>query len=126
MTECTGCNRCANSQAQYDSINGAHKSFTRCGELVQGDGGGSNCANVIDAFVSERAMVNGTMQCQGHCGPIVAAGCQTFFFGHNPSTARSTAGTYVLNWRSCNPAACNNYCNAPTSNACFTTVASPP
>ncbi len=124
MTECTGCNRCGNSEAQYDSINGAHKSFRRCGELVQGSGGGSNCAGVIDQFVSERTLINGTMRCQGHCGPILVAGCQTFFFGHFGSFGTGAAGSYVLNWRSCG-AACDNYCNNPNSNACFSTPVSP-
>ena len=54
MVECLDCHECANSEAEYDRINGAHKSFGRCGELVQGKGGGPSYATVIDGFVSER------------------------------------------------------------------------
>merc|ERR1711991_1198215 len=70
---------------------------------------------------------NGVMRCQGHCGPILKSGCQTFFFGHSDGGVNedtSTAGTYVLNWRSCG-SKCESYCNNPTSNGCFTTAASP-
>ena len=35
MSECTCCHTCANSQAEFDSINGVHSSFTRCGEQSQ-------------------------------------------------------------------------------------------
>jgi hypothetical protein len=59
MVECTACHECANSEADYDKVNGAHASFTRCGERVQGEGGGATCAAVIDAFVSERNAGNG-------------------------------------------------------------------
>lgn len=120
MTECTCCNECANSQAEYDRINGAHKSFTRCGDRVQGVGGGQTCANVIDAFVSERTPdANGTWRCQGHCGPIVAHGCQTFFWGKS-----ETGNTHVLNWRTCDEAKCATYCDNPTRNGCFALNAS--
>ena len=82
MTECVCCHECTNSQAQYDGIYGAHKSFKRCGDRTQGSGGGPNCATVIDAFVSERkADENGIMKCEGHCGPILRHGCQTFHWG---------------------------------------------
>ena len=72
MTECVGCNSCANSQARFDRENGSHKSFKRCGELVQGVSGGANCAAAIDGFVAERALdsSDGIMKCQGHCGPM--------------------------------------------------------
>lgn len=127
MTECTGCNRCANSQALYDNKHGGHKSFRRCGERVQGVGFHENCAKVIDSFISERANVSGVMRCQGHCGPIVKHGCQTFSFGHSDGTTSppSARGTYVLNWRSCNKEVCEGYCNNPTSNECFSTPVSP-
>lgn len=47
MVECVGCHQCANSQAEYDSTHGAHASFTRCGENVQGEGGGANCMSLF-------------------------------------------------------------------------------
>eukprot|EP01084_Bolivina_argentea_P003100 5791_1 len=113
MTECTCCHNCANSQAEYDKNNGAHKSFKRCGDMVQGEGGGATCANVIDAFVSERAEdENGVVRCQGHCGPIVSHGCQTFFWGEYN-------GFHTLNWRTCNAEKCAEYCSDPSDNACF-------
>eukprot|EP01083_Nonionella_stella_P042816 115574_1 len=113
MTECTCCHDCANSQAEYDKNHKAHASFKRCGDMVQGEGGGANCARVIDMFVSERkADENGTMRCQGHCGPIVKHGCQTFFWGEYN-------GFHTLNWRTCNVEKCNEYCSNPTDNSCF-------
>lgn len=115
MTECTCCHECANSQAEYDTANGAHASFKRCGDMSQGEGGGSTCANVIDSFVSERTPdADGVWRCEGHCGPIVKAGCQTFFWGRAESSAKHT-----LNWRTCNPDTCQAYCDNPSDNACF-------
>ena len=120
MVECTACHECANSEAQYDSENGAHASFGRCGERVQGEGGGATCADVIDSFISERAPdENGVMRCQGHCGPIVASGCQTFFWGK----ARDS-NFHTLNWRSCNVDTCTSYC-ADNPGECFTHETSP-
>jgi hypothetical protein len=114
MTECVCCHECANSEALYDSENGAHSSFQRCGEMVQGEGGGSTCANVIDSFISERAAdADGVMRCTGHCGPIVKQGCQTFHWG------RTDGGFHTLNWRACNTDKCQGYCENPNSNECF-------
>jgi len=120
MVECTACHECANSQAQYDSTNGAHSSFTRCGEFVQGEGGGATCADVIDSFVSERAPdAEGIIRCEGHCGPIVAHGCQTFHWGK-----AADSNFHTLNWGNCDATTCQNYC---TDNAadCFTVETSP-
>ncbi|MEM7156634.1 MAG: hypothetical protein AAF799_27550 [Myxococcota bacterium] len=120
MVECTACHECANSEAQYDSENGAHASFGRCGENVQGEGGGATCADVIDSFVSERAPdEDGVMRCQGHCGPILAPGCQTFFWGK-----AMDSGFHTLNWRSCNVEACTSYCDENPGD-CFTHETSP-
>ncbi|MBU1534369.1 hypothetical protein KKF84_03560 [Myxococcota bacterium] len=120
MVECTACHECANSEAEYDAENGAHASFGRCGEHVQGEGGGATCADVIDAFVSERAPdEEGIMRCTGHCGPIVAHGCQTFFWGKDRDS-----GFHTLNWRSCNVAQCQSYC-ADNPTECFTHETSP-
>ncbi|MCA9522693.1 MAG: hypothetical protein KC609_17070 [Myxococcales bacterium] len=121
MVECTACHECANSQAAYDKLNGAHASFKRCGELVQGVGGGQTCADVIDSFVSERAPdENGIMRCTGHCGPILAHGCQTFFWGRDRDS-----GLHVLNWRSCNATLCQQYC-ADNPGDCFSVETSTP
>ncbi len=124
MTECVACHECANSEAQHDSVNGAHSSFGRCGELVQGEGGGPNCADVIDEFVAERNasanIINGTHYCRGHCGPIVTPGCTTFFWGK-----ASNSNSYTLNWGNCNVDTCNAYCSNPTAEACFTVPSSP-
>lgn len=120
MVECTACHACANSEAQYDSENGAHASFGRCGESVQGEGGGASCADVIDSFISERALdEEGVMRCQGHCGPIVSAGCQTFFWGKAVDS-----NFHTLNWRSCNSNTCESYC-ADNPGDCFTHETSP-
>lgn len=120
MVECTGCHECANSQAAFDKDNGAHASFKRCGESVQGEGGGATCADVIDGFVSERAPdENGVMRCQGHCGPILKPGCQTFFWGKD-----NDSNFHVLNWRSCNVDKCNSYCDENPGD-CFTHDTSP-
>ena len=120
MVECTACHECANSEAEYDADNGAHASFGRCGEMVQGEGGGATCADVIDAFVSERAPdEEGVMRCTGHCGPIVAHGCQTFFWGKDRDS-----GFHTLNWRSCNVEQCQSYCSE-NPGACFTHDTSP-
>jgi len=111
MVECVACHDCANSQADYDSANSAHASFTRCGDLSQGEGGGTNCANLIDSFVAERQVYNdsnGQVVCRGHCAPIVDSGCQTFFWGVTVN------GFYTIDWGTCNPTACNAYCNDPT------------
>jgi len=111
MVECIGCHECTNSQADYDSTHGSHASFMRCGDLSQGEGGGANCANVIDSFVAERQVFpdsNGQVVCRGHCGPIVEAGCTTFSWG------RTTGGFYTLDWGTCNQPACDGYCNDPT------------
>merc|ERR1719499_2486147 len=40
MTECVDCHECTNAQSEYDSKNGAHASFTDCGDMSQGQGGG--------------------------------------------------------------------------------------
>eukprot|EP00492_Amphilonche_elongata_P004648 TRINITY_DN5002_c0_g1_i1.p1 TRINITY_DN5002_c0_g1~~TRINITY_DN5002_c0_g1_i1.p1 ORF type:complete len:109 (-),score=17.19 TRINITY_DN5002_c0_g1_i1:143-469(-) len=93
MTECVDCHECANSQAEYDHHNGAHKSFKRCGDHEQGEGGGQTCANVIDAFVRERKVYpdsNGEKHCRGHCAPILAKGCQTFSWGRAKNSAFHT------------------------------------
>jgi hypothetical protein len=120
MVECTACHECANSEAEWDSTHGAHKSFTRCGEFVQGEGGGATCADVIDSFVSERAPdKDGVMRCEGHCGPILSPGCQTFFWGK----ARNSS-FHTLNWDSCNAQACKSFCDK-TPGACFTVATSP-
>ncbi len=120
MVECTACHECTNSQAETDSKNGAHASFTRCGDNVQGEGGGATCADVIDAFVSERAPdEKGVMRCTGHCGPIVAPGCQAFSWGK----ARGSDFT-TLDWGTCGASACEDYCkNHPGD--CFTHATSP-
>jgi len=120
MVECTACHACANSEAQYDAEHGAHASFGRCGENVQGEGGGATCADVIDAFVSERAPdENGVVRCEGHCGPIVAPGCQTFFWGK-----AKDSNFHTLNWRSCNVDTCQGYCD-DHPDECFTHETSP-
>jgi hypothetical protein len=120
MVECTACHECANSEAAWDADHGAHDSFQRCGEMVQGEGSGETCADVIDAFVSERAPDdNGIMRCTGHCGPIVAHGCQTFHWGRDDDS-----GFHTLNWRSCNVDQCQSYCDDNPS-ACFTHDTSP-
>lgn len=120
MVECVDCHECANSEAQFDSENGAHASFGRCGENVQGEGGGATCADVIDAFVSERAPdEDGIMRCQGHCGPILSPGCQTFFWGKAKDT-----NFHTLNWRSCNVDTCQSYCDDNPGD-CFTHDTSP-
>ncbi len=120
MVECTACHECANSEAVWDKENGAHNSFKRCGERVQGEGGGATCADVIDSFVSERAPdENGVKRCTGHCGPIVAHGCQTFHWGKDRNS-----GFHVLNWRSCNVEKCQNYCDENPGD-CFTHDTSP-
>ena len=111
MTECTCCHSCANAESEYDKQNGAHASFGQCGGFYsQGQGGGSSCAAVIDMFVSERAQFGG--KCEGHCGPIVAPGCQTFFWGEYN-------GFYTLDWGDCPWEECNNYCANPSKKQCF-------
>jgi len=120
MVECTACHECANSQAAWDKEHGAHDSFKRCGESVQGEGGGATCADVIDSFVSERKEdENGVMRCQGHCGPIVKHGCQTFHWGKDKDS-----GFHTLNWRSCNEEKCNTYCDENPGD-CYTHETSP-
>ncbi len=120
MVECVDCHPCANSEAEYDSQNGAHASFGRCGEHVQGEGGGATCADVIDAFVNERKPdENGIMRCEGHCGPILSAGCQTFFWGK----ARDS-NFHTLNWRSCKVETCTSWCDE-NPGECFTHETSP-
>lgn len=120
MVECTACHECANSEAEFDADNGAHASFGRCGEHVQGEGGGATCADVIDSFVSERAPdEDGVWRCTGHCGPIVARGCQTFFWGKDRDS-----GFHTLNWRSCNAEQCSRYCD-DNPGECFTHATSP-
>lgn len=120
MVECTACHECANSEAQWDSANGGHSSFTRCGEFAQGEGGGATCADVIDGFVSERAPdEHGIIRCTGHCGPIVAHGCHTFHWGK-----AADSGFHTLNWGNCDAATCQDYCsNNPVD--CFTHDTSP-
>lgn len=119
MVECTACHECVNSEAEYDSMNGAHASFTRCGEFVQGEGGGETCADVIDGFVSERAPdKDGVVRCTGHCGPIVAPGCRTFSWGK-----AKNSGFHTLNWDGCAADACQNYCTNNPSD-CFTVATS--
>jgi hypothetical protein len=120
MAECTACHECANSEAAWDKVHGAHNSFKRCGELVQGEGGGATCADVIDSFVAERAPdENGVMRCQGHCGPILSPGCQTFFWGKDKDS-----NFHTLNWRSCNVEKCQGYCK-DNPGECFTHETSP-
>ncbi len=120
MVECTACHECANSEAEWDKDNGAHNSFGRCGESVQGEGGGATCADVIDGFVAERAPdENGIVRCTGHCGPIVAPGCQTFHWGKDRDS-----GFHTLNWRSCNAEKCQSFCD-DNPGACFTHDTSP-
>jgi len=120
MAECTACHACVNSEAEHDSEYGAHASFKRCGERVQGEGGGATCADVIDSFISERAPDNdGVMRCEGHCGPILSPGCQTFSWGK----ARDS-NFHTLNWRSCNAEACETYCDENAGD-CFTHDSSP-
>ena len=120
MVECVDCHPCANSEAQFDSQNGAHASFGRCGENVQGEGGGATCADVIDAFISERKPdENGVMKCEGHCGPILSHGCQTFFWGK-----AKDSNFHTLNWRSCNVETCTSYCDE-NPGECFTHETSP-
>ncbi len=107
MVECTACHECSNSEADFDQENGAHASFTRCGENAQGEGGGSTCAEVIDGFVSERAPdEEGVMRCQGHCGPILRPGCQSFSWGRDQDT-----GFHTLNWGRCAAEQCQTYCD---------------
>jgi hypothetical protein len=120
MVECTACHQCVNSQAEFDADNGAHASFTRCGELVQGEGGGATCADVIDSFVAERAPdSHGVMRCEGHCGPIVAPGCRTFSWGRDRDSAFHT-----LDWGGCSVETCDSYCEDHPG-ACFTVATSP-
>jgi hypothetical protein len=120
MVECTACHACTNSEAAHDAKNGAHASFTRCGENAQGEGGGANCAAVIDGFVSERAPdKNGIMRCEGHCGPILAPGCRSVAWGRD-----KTSGFHTLNWGGCNAEKCQAYCNA-NAGACYTVETSP-
>ena len=110
MVECTSCHQCANSQSEYDAINGSHSSFTRCGEFSQGSGGGRTCKDVIDAFVSERADFDGL--CKGHCGPIVRHGCDEFHWGRTEEPNGNGFYHYTLNWGNCNKGACDSYCDA--------------
>lgn len=120
MVECTACHECANSEAAWDKDHGAHNSFQRCGESAQGEGGGQTCADVIDSFVAERAPdENGVMRCQGHCGPILKPGCQTFFWGKD-----NDSGFHTLNWGGCNADKCQTYCNDNPGD-CFTHATSP-
>lgn len=120
MVECTACHECANSEAEHDQANGAHSSFTRCGENAQGEGGGATCAAVIDSFVAERAPdENGVMRCQGHCGPILRPGCQSFSWGKDRDT-----GFHTLNWGNCNAERCQTYCD-DNPDSCFTHETSP-
>jgi hypothetical protein len=108
MVEGVACRACANSEADYDEVHGAHASFTRCSENSQGEGGGATCANLIDAFVSERAPdSSGVVRCTGHCGPIVEPGCRAFFYG------KTVNNFYTMNWSPCNKAKCDAYCNDP-------------
>jgi hypothetical protein len=121
MVECVACHECANSQSEHDTVYGAHASFTRCGDNTQGSGGGTTCADVIDAFVSERyENENGEMVCEGHCGPIVRHGCETFFWGRSKET-----NFYTLNWGTCNQDTCDAYCADPSAEECFSHEDSP-
>ncbi|MCB9751166.1 MAG: hypothetical protein H6713_14410 [Myxococcales bacterium] len=120
MVECTACHECSNSEAQHDSENGAHASFKRCGESAQGEGGGQTCADVIDAFVSERAPdENGIVRCTGHCGPIVAPGCRSFSWGK-----AMDSNYHTLNWGGCNASTCEEYCDQNAGD-CYTHESSP-
>jgi hypothetical protein len=120
MTECTACHQCSNSEAEYDEANGAHASFTRCGENAQGEGGGETCADVIDGFVSEGAPdAEGVMRCEGHCGPILEPGCLSSSWGRDRDS-----GFHTLNWGGCDAATCNAYCEGNPGN-CFTHATSP-
>jgi len=119
IVECTSCHQCANTQSEYDAIHGAHASFTRCGEFVQGSGGGQNCADVIDSFVAEREQTGGI--CTGHCGPIVKAGCNEFHWGRTEEPNSAGYFHYTLNWGNCGTDTCDNHCDsvAGTDDACF-------
>ena len=120
MAECTACHECTNSEAAWDKKNGAHDSFKRCGESAQGEGGGQTCADVIDSFVAERAAdEDGVMRCQGHCGPILRPGCQTFSWGKDKDS-----GFHTLNWGGCNPDKCQSYCDDNPGD-CYTVPTSP-
>lgn len=120
MVECTACHECANSESRHDKDNGAHSSFKRCGESSQAQGGGQTCADVIDAFISERAPdENGVMRCEGHYGPILKPGCQTFHWGKDDDS-----GFHTLNWGSCNVDKCQSYCDDNPGD-CFTVNTSP-
>lgn len=120
MAECTACHACSNSEAEHDASNGAHSSFTRCGEGAQGEGGGQTCADVIDGFVAERKPDDkGVMRCEGHCGPILEPGCHTFSWGRDRDS-----GFHTLNWGGCNAETCQTYC-AQNAGACFTVETSP-
>jgi len=117
--ECTSCHECANTQSEYDAIFGSHASFTRCGEMSQGSGGGRTCADVIDAFVSEREDTDGF--CQGHCGPIVSPGCNTFHWGRTEEPNGAGFYHFTLNWGNCNTGKCDAHCESVegTDEACF-------
>jgi len=120
IVECTSCHQCANSQSEYDNVHGSHKSFTRCGEFVQGSGGGRTCRDVINAFVSERGEFGGL--CKGHCGPIVAPGCTEFHWGRTLNPNNAGFYHYTLNWGNCNTNKCDAHCDsaeAGTINECF-------
>jgi len=116
--ECTSCHQCANTQSEYDSINGSHASFKRCGEMVQGSGGGRTCKDVIDSFVSER---ESTGICNGHCGPIVKAGCNTFHWGRTETPSSNGFHHYTLNWGNCRTDKCDAHCDSVENSdvACF-------
>jgi len=122
--ECTSCHQCANTQSEYDAIHGAHQSFKRCGEFVQGSGGGRTCADVIDSFVSER---ESSGLCQGHCGPIVKHGCSTFHWGRTEEQNSWGGYFYTLNWGNCNTDKCDAHCDsvAGTNDACFSSGIEP-
>ena len=117
VQEC--CHKCVNSEAEYDKANGAHASFERCGEQSQGEGGGSDCAAVIDMFVAERYQGDdGKYVCEGHCGPVLQEGCRTFSWGRSKSANSAGNFFYTLNWRTEDAADCSDYCGSHSD--CFT------
>ena len=59
---------------------------------------------------------DGVMRCQGHCGPILEHGCNTFFWGRYKRW-------HTLNWGSCPKDQCDEYCANPNKKECFSSDA---